>query len=128
MSNVNPPNISIEFPLWVETISNGGLTFSAIISIPVHLLLICLALFRTPKEMNTYRFTVTNTSFWSLLFIIHETCFFRAIPLLPFPVGKVEGVLGKLGDYYGGYVQFVVLAILIFNVVSLEFKNYQKNS
>jgi hypothetical protein len=107
----------LEFPLWVEFVYNGLLTFNIVITIPTHLLLIILALYWTPREMKPYRYTVINTTLWSILFTIHTLGFFRVMPLFPLPVAKVLGVLGNLGDYYGGHVQFMISITLIVNMV-----------
>jgi hypothetical protein len=106
------------FPSWVETFYKIGLTVNATITIPAHIFMIFLATFRTPKEMKSYRFTIVNTTIWSLLFMVHSLCFFRPMPLFPLPAAKVCGILANLGDYYGGHVQFMILVILVFNVVS----------
>uniref|UniRef100_A0A914CUV7 Uncharacterized protein n=1 Tax=Acrobeloides nanus TaxID=290746 RepID=A0A914CUV7_9BILA len=66
--------------------------------------------------MEPYRYTVTNTTIWNALFMIHALGFFQVMPLFPLPAVKVLGVLGNLGDYFGGHVQFTILVVLILNV------------
>ena len=112
----------LEFPNWVEILYKASLAFNVAITIPSHLLMLLLAQFWTPKEMKPYRYTVSNTTFWSILFTIHTIIFFRPMPLFPLPAAKVLGDFCNLGDYYGGHVQFMIMVILISNVVC-EFRS-----
>jgi hypothetical protein len=107
----------IEFSNRIEILYQASLSFNVAITIPSHLLMIWLAQFWTPKQMKAYRYTVSNTTFWSILFTIHTMIFFRPMPLFPLPAAKVLGVFRIIGDYYGGHVQFMIMVILISNVV-----------
>jgi hypothetical protein len=112
----------LEFPHSVEILYKASLAFNVAITIPSHLLMIVLAQFCTPKEMKAYKYNVTNTTVWSILFTIHTMIFFRPMPLFPLPAAKILGDFCNLGDYYGGHIQFMIMVILISNVVC-EFRS-----
>lgn len=106
---------SIFFDATLEAVYLNALTMAVIVGIPSHLLIIYMALFRTPRDMINYRLTVTNTTTWSLAVLIHAGAIFRPVPLFPLPVGKAEGITRYWGDAVGGQVQFCLMMVLIAN-------------
>ncbi|KAH7707109.1 hypothetical protein AAVH_25671 [Aphelenchoides avenae] len=103
------------FDATVEAVYLNALTVAVIVGIPSHLLIIYMALFRTPRDMINYRMTVTNTTTWSLAVLIHTGAIFRPVPLFPLPVGKTQGIVRFMGDEEGGQFQFCLMMVLIAN-------------
>ncbi len=68
--------------------------------------------------MFNYRLTMTNTSFWSLLAVIHAGLLLRPVPYFPLPVVKVAGPLAALGATYGGRLQFYILLFFHTNFIT----------
>lgn len=57
-----------------------------IVSLPLHLLILTMAIFYTPLEMFCYKMTVSNTTFWSTLVLIWLCLIVRPLILFPYPV------------------------------------------
>ncbi|KAI1706272.1 serpentine type 7TM GPCR chemoreceptor srh domain-containing protein [Ditylenchus destructor] len=105
------PNISasIGYSPETEKIYQISMIIVTVLAVPFHMFLIFMAVFMTPKKMTVYRLTVTNTSSWSLTITIYVGIFMQPVFLFPLTIAKVGGPVSRLGQFFGGQLQFYSL-------------------
>uniref|UniRef100_A0A915D6E5 Uncharacterized protein n=1 Tax=Ditylenchus dipsaci TaxID=166011 RepID=A0A915D6E5_9BILA len=91
--------------------------FNLVSHFPVHTEQYYLSV-QNSQEMINYRLTVTNTSVWSLLVVIHSGLLIRPVPLFPLSIAKTTGIVKVLGDVWGGQIQYIILMMIITNFLT----------
>lgn len=75
---------------------------------------ILLVIVHTPKYMIIYKYTLLNTSIWSLLIIVHMTFIFRPVTFLPLPICAVTGIAKYFGWTFAS-CQLLIGLLLVAN-------------
>jgi hypothetical protein len=118
-------NLTLYFHPENESIFRLYMTIAGVISTFMHILMLYMSTKFTPRSMTVYRqvsfkslfkrscckinelrYTVKNTTTWSLILVI-QTCFIlRPIPYFPFYVAKADGPSFLVGSYWLATIQW----------------------
>lgn len=76
---------------FLENVLEIGLKTLLAVYIPVLTLVFWVVHWNTPAEMQSFRLTMTNGSFWMLTGIVYWSFLFRPMPLAPLPIATAKG-------------------------------------
>lgn len=90
----------------------------------------------SPKEMSSFQLTATNTIVWVLLPVPYFTVFFKPMPILPFPMASVSGLVTltnvnlylamSIGMLLAFNAIFAITVCLTMQFLSIKFPFFQR--